>query len=366
MSPRRQAAARWPLAALALALLCMCGGARAAVVAPPPGRSVVVLDEQVTLVFDPLTNSQTTLVQLEFEGTASPFGLIFPTPKPAQVERVSDRLRRALDTTLHPRAQTQRILDVEYYSWAGSCAVREIGDVADPEELDARTPTAGAEPSGLGAGEGALHDWLLREGFTLAPAQSAWLDELRSRGWSLVVVTVRPPITEGPPHSRLRGPVLAITHEADEPIYAARMPPFAIANDRAPPGSVVPLEVAVLTEWAVSVDRDDPPEPFFADALGGRDVLRISGEAGGTPWNFRRDGTLTAFDVERPDGLGIVRFVRTSPRPAIHPPPRHELKTHRMRLPIEAILLVVGGLAWTWMRFARRNAHGPHKIAFRA
>jgi hypothetical protein len=334
----------------------------AAVVAPAPGRTVTLVEEDTLLVFDPLTSSQTVIMQLEVEGTASPFGLLIPTPKPAEVVRVSERVRRALRGMLHPRAQVQRILDVEYYSWAASCAVRDVGEDDDPEAAEARVPTAAAELTPLGNAPERLHDWLLKEGFTLAPAQAAWLSELRTRGWSVVGVTVRPPVTEGPPPSRLRGPVLAITHEAEEPIYAAAMPPFAVIDEGE--GERPPLELAVLSEWAVSVDAAENHEPFFADAVSGRDVLRLASEAGGNPWNFRRDGTLTAFEIDRPRGLGIVRFVRTEPRPTIHPPVRHEMKTHRLRVPVELLVLALSLLIWTWMRYARRNGPGP-RVTFR-
>jgi hypothetical protein len=160
----------------------------------------------------------------------------------------------------------------------------------------------------------------------------------------------------------LRGPVLAITHEAEEPMYAAAMPPFSITAN--PDVAQPPLELAVLTEWAVGVDEASPPEPFFADAVPGREVLRLANEAGGNPWNFRRDGTLTAFDVRRPGGLGVVRFVRVPPRPSIHPAARHELKVHRVRVPVELIVCGLALLGWTWMRYARRDGVSP-RVTFR-
>ncbi len=363
MAPGR---ARTLAAALAVALLALPARAPGVVIAAAPGKTVNVLEENVTLIFDPLTSSQSVLIQFEFEGTASAFGLIVPTPKPADVARVSDRVRRAFTSVMRPRAQTQRILDVEYYSWAANCAVRDLGDVVDEEEAESRVPTASAEIANLGASPDPMHDWLLHEGFTLAPAQAAWLSELRSRGWSMVGVTIRPPVTEGPPHSRLRGPVIALTHEAEEPIYAATMPPLATSLAGSTTNGGPPLEIAVLTEWAVSQDIDSPPEPFFADSLSGREVLHIANEAGGTPWNFRRDGTLTAFELERPEGLGIVHFVHTAPRPAIHPPPGHELKTHRLRVPVELMILVVSLLAWTWMRYVRHHNRPTSRVMFGA
>jgi hypothetical protein len=350
------------LAAAAGIALLVGSMARAAVLAPAPGRSVTLLEETTLLVFDPLTSSQTVILQLELEGTSSAFGLLLPTPKPAVVTPVSERVRSALLRMLHPRAQTQRTLEIEYHSWAADCAIREIGESMDDSTPEPRLPMATAELTPLGQTSDRLHDWLLKEGFTLAPAQAAWLEDLRGRGWSVIGVTVRPPVTDGPPPSRLRSPVLAITHEAEEPIYAAKIPPFAITADAA--AVQPPLELAVLTEWAVAVDTESPPEPFFADAVPGREVLRLANDAGGNPWNFRRDGTLTAFEVDRPTGLGILRFVQTAPRAAIHPAARHELKVHRLRVPVEALLLGLALLAWTWMRYARRDGAAP-RVTFR-
>lgn len=349
-------------AARALSLvagLLLAARAQAIVVAPTPGHSVTLVSEDVLLVFDPLTSSQTALIQIELEGTAMPFGLLVPTPKPAEVTRVSEGIRRAIQAALHPRAQTQRVLDLEYYSWAADCTIRDVGDEPGEEAGDLRPPGASvAEATPLGNAPEPLHDWILKEGFTLAPAQAAWLNELRSRGWSVMGVTIRPPVVEGPPPSRLRVPVLAFTHEAEEPIYAAAMPPFAVVDTNTTERAGGPaFEVAVLTEWAVAVDAESAQEPFFADAISGRDVLRLASEAGGNPWNFRRDGTLTAFEPARPAGIpGVLRFARTEPRPAIHPPVRHELKTHRLRVPVEAVIAALSLLAWLWMRHARRGS----------
>lgn len=351
-----------PLWLAALAVAFAASTAAAAVLAPAPGRSVTLVDERTLLVFDPLTSSQTVLVQLELEGTSSAFGLLIPTPKPASVTPVSERVRTALARMLHPRAETQRILEIEYYSWAMDCAIREVGEWTGESAAEARLPMAAAELTPLGLARERLQDWLLEEGFTLAPAQAAWLEDLRTRGWSVVGVTIRPSVTDGPPPTRLRSPVLAITHEAEEPIYAATIPPFAISasDDTAQP----PLELAVLTEWAVAMDTADPPEPFFADALPGREVSRLATEAGGSPWNFRRDGTLTAFEVERPSGLGILRFVQTSPRSAIHPAARHETKLYRIGIAVELVVLGLALLIWTWMRYARRDGGAP-RVTFR-
>jgi hypothetical protein len=339
-----------------LAVLLWSTCAWALVVAPPPGQQVTARSEQVVLVHDPLTATQTVVVQLTFDGTSKPFGLIIPTPQPAEATVVSDRLWRAVRNRLHPQGKVRRTLDLELGSWIGGCALREVGDAEPVEPVDRGTATT-AKATTLGTAAEPLHDWLLENGFTLAPAQAAWLSRLRGLGWTLTGVVVRPGRTEGAPSAVLKWPVLAFTHAAaDGPMYAAAHPAFALMADEALAAPA--LEVAVLTEWPVAPDSNEPADPFYADAITGRDVVRLGSDAGGLPWAFRRDGTLTAFELPRPTGLGVLRFVRCNPYPPRRPEPSPQLRAHHLKVPIEALLLVFGLTFWAWLRFVRgRNTH---------
>lgn len=353
--PRSPAPAALAPYALALAALALARPAPAAVIAPAPGQTVELLDEHVLLVYDPLTASQTTVVQHTFAGTASPFGIILPVPGQARVRTHTQRLRNAIRNRLQPRGRVQRTLSVELTSWAAGCALRDVGDGV-PIEGESRSDGrrgATVDTTTLGAAPEPLHDWLLENGFTVAPAQAAWLNELRASGWGLVGVTIRPRAVEGAPDPRMRGPVLSITHDAREPLYAARHPPFALLEDGGPGP---PIELAVLTEWAVAGDVDRPPRPFFADILTEKAVNRLSSDAGGLPWAFRREGSLTGFRVERPtDGMGIVRFVRSDPWPTIRPTPKARIRANTLKLPIELVFVLAGLVIWGWRRPSRRR-----------
>ncbi len=331
------------------------GPAGAAVVAPPPGREVVTLEEHVLVVYDPLTASQTIVVQHIFEGTNTPFGLLIPTPAPARVVTPSERLRRAIQNRLHPRGAVRRTLEVDFVSWAGSCALRTVGDEPEGDDKNKRLPNARSRGTNLGNAPEPIHDWLLENGFTIAPAQAAWLNELRAQGWSVAAVVVDPPGRGEAPPARLRGPVLALTHEASEPVYAAGHPPFAIDAGEGSTAALPALEVAVLTEWSVDLDTQLAPEPFFADLLTGRDIARMGSEAGGLPWAFRRDGSLTAFRIERTPGLGVLRFARTEARPPVRPAPTPRVRAHRLEIPVELLLLVVVLGSWLWLRHWKRG-----------
>lgn len=334
--------------------MLLCGPAPAVVIAPAPGQQVDLLDERVLLTFDPLTGSQTVVVQHTFRGTAAPFGLIIPVPRQASIRSHSERLVRAIDRRLHPMGRIQRTLDVALTSWVGGCAVRDVGDALYTGDGKKRPEGASGAVSTLGSAPEPLHDWVLEHGFTLAPAQAAWLHELRDHGWSLTGVVVRPPAVDAAPSARLRGPVLSITHEAEEPMYPGYHPPFALTDDGVEPRP--PLEIAVLSEWAVAVDVARGPTPFFADTLSDRDMSRLADDAGGLPWAFRREGTLSAFMVERPtEGLGIVRFVRSDPWPTIRPSPAPRIRAYTFSLPIEvALALIVLGV-WGWRQRDRRR-----------
>ncbi|MEZ4472542.1 MAG: DUF2330 domain-containing protein [bacterium] len=250
--------------------------------APQPGQTVVVLEERAVLVYDPLTSSQTVVLQVVVEGTSTPFGLLIPTPKPAEATIVPDRVRRALQQRLHPPGRIQRTLDLRFVSILSTCALRPVGDGAGEEAAAERPRTARGAPDSLGLEADPVHDWLLTHGFTLAPAQAAWLANLRRLGWAVTAVVVTPPEDGGVPPPRLMGPVIALTHPADEPTFASGHPPFALRDDEATRRP--DLELAVFTEWAVDLPIDEPPDPFFADVLTRRDVDRMTADAGGLPW----------------------------------------------------------------------------------
>ncbi|MCB9522224.1 MAG: DUF2330 domain-containing protein [Myxococcales bacterium] len=338
-----------------LLALCWPSVGRAVVVAPAPGEHVTLLREQVLLVFDPLTATQTIVTQHEFAGTATPFGLIIPTQGQAKVSVASERLQRAIRSRLHPEGKIQRSLDLRLVSWLGGCAVREVGDGPTAAESTGRPPMAAAEPTLLGSAPEPLHDWLISNGFTVSPAQAAWLARLRAQGWHLTAVVVNPRQKGLAPPPVVRGPVLALSHPADGPAYAAAHPPFALPKPGAGWGGP-PLEVAVLTEWAVTPDVQPEPAPFFADSLSGQEVSRIGNEAAGLPWAFRRDGTLTAYEIARPGGLGVVRFGRSDPHPSVRPEPEPRLRAYRLRVPIELLMLAGLLVAWIWWRYGRRRA----------
>lgn len=346
-----------PAAALALAfalgpLTLGPGSSRAAIVAPPPGREVRVLEEHVLVVFDPLTATQTLVVYHVFEGATTPFGLLVPTPRPAKCAQQPERLRTAIRARLQPRGKVQRTLDVEFTSLLRSCAVRAVGDDATEADDGHRPERARATATNLGSAPEPLHDWLLQNGFTLAPAQAAWLAQLRDRNWAITGIVVHPPSADHAPAPRILGPIITLSHPAEEPTLAIHHPPFDL--DEQTDQAIPPIEVAVLTEWAVNLDLDDAPAPFFADALSEREITRLSNDAGGLPWAFRRNGTLTAFRLDRPAAKRVLHFERGEPRTPRRPSPTPRERAHRFKIPIE----LVGVLAWLAYLGLRRYGRG--------
>ncbi len=284
-----------------------------------------------------------------FSGTARPFGILIPTPGPTEVSIQTDRLARAIHQRLHPKGPERSTLDVQFISWTSDCALRHVGDISHTTQSSTASPSTRAEGHHLGNAPEPVHDWMLKQGFTLSPAQSQWIRSLQASGWSITAVKVQPQKPDGQaPPSRLKGPVIALTHPAEEPVFASGHPPFALRAEKSVPP---PLEVAVLTEWAVSIESLYAEMPFYADMISGSETARLSTESS-RPWSFRRDGTLTAFHIDRDASSPILRFIPTDPRPTIRPTPESTVRPHHLRIPLELLLLgvVLGiyGLTRVW------------------
>lgn len=323
--------------------------ARAAIIAPSPGQTIETLEEHAMIIFDPLTGTETLVLQHIFSGTSRPFGILIPTPTPTQVSIQPESLSRAIHQRLHPKGPERSTLDVQFISWAASCAIRQVGDEPNSQKGNASAPTTKAEGNHLGSAPEPVHDWILKNGFTLSPAQAVWIRSLQNTGWSLTGIVVRPMQSDGQaPPSRLKGPVISLTHAAEEPVFAAGHPPFALHSNQS---KYPDLEIAVLTEWSVNIESMYTEVPFYSDMISGHEAARLSSESTRS-WAFRRDGSLTAFHIPRDESTNILRFTPTDPRPTIKPVPAATVRPHHLRIPVEAFFIItilgVYGLIRAW------------------
>lgn len=338
---------------LLLVLTGIADCAQAAIVVTPPGKSVAVMEEKAFIVFDPLTGVQSTIVRHGFEETGFAFGLLLPVPAPTKVQQHATRLRRVIENRLWPRGKVQRALQVDFVSWLSGCVIPDVGDPTAPAPEASKSGTARAQHTPLGNAPERLHDWLLSNGFTLAPAQTAWIETLRSQGWSFIGFILRPPTGEHRAGTLLYGPVISLTHATAEPVYAAYEPPFALFDEPGNP-STAPIEVSILSEWAVAPQGAKAPAPFYADTFPLKQLIRLRNQAGRVPWSFRRDGTLTGYLLPRPGGDGILRFRRTTPFPRTRPTAAAREQAYRIELPVELIALIAIGFFFGLGRFRRR------------
>ena len=345
---------RFYIIGLALGLLVSTQAAHAAIIATPPGKTVSVVEEKVFIVFDPLTGVQSSIVRHGFEETAFAFGLLIPVPGPTKVQQHSSRLRRVIERRLHPQGKTRRALDIDFVSWLASCAVPMVGDPVTDDGGEAKSGSARAQHLSLGNAPEPLHDWLLSNGFTLSPAQTAWIEELRGQGWSFIGFILRPPAGEHRVGTLLYGPVISLTHPATEPLYAAYEPPFALFDEAERSTSTV--EISVLSEWSVVPLGESPPAPFYADTFPLKQLIRLRNQAGRVPWSFRRDGTLTGYELPRSaaDG-GILRFRRTTPFPPRRPAALSKERAYVIEVPLEGLALLAIGLLTGLGRLRRRS-----------
>ncbi len=330
-------------------LMCLPTLGVAALLVSHPTERIQTLDESAVLVFDPLARSQTTLIRWRFEGATRPFAVILPVPDQAELKVGLKSTFDAFQRRLHPVGRVRRDIQLDFKSWVGSCVVPEVGDVA-PKQSTVKTPTLTLTASPVNETP-MNHDWFLRNGFTISPAQASWLREIKQLGWRAVAVRFVPP-ADVQPSDVHTSPVVAITHRSTEAVYPAYIPKFSI---KTAPGADVPLEIAVLSEWPVEMTGRETDTPFLSEPLTGKSLARIAKTARGLDWTFRRDGILTAYRLNSRRNARRLTFTRSSAIPAVRPPVTPRVRPVLIPVPVEAVLIISGIVIWAWIGSRRRG-----------
>ncbi len=322
--------------------------ASATMIASPPDEQVRLTEEHIFVVFDPLTASQTVVVHHVFAPTSVSFGLLIPVPGPARTTTLRERTRRALDRRLHPVGRPRRVLDVEFRSWLKGCVAREVGLPDLEMQTENKEGTLGSQPyRSLGPGSEALHGWLTENGLTLTPEQTRRLDRLRAMGWQLVAVRIDAQPTDRL-REKLKGPILALTHAAEEAVVA---PMWRSSLDI----SRHLFELTFLSEWSPAIRNAPDYEPFLSANSSVNDLKALSRKPRSAPWSFRRSGMITAFKNPPLSAEGLIHLDPVDPRPDVKPPMRISRKPSSVVLPLEVVFGLPAGLWWLWIRRRRRE-----------
>ncbi len=332
---------------LAFVLVGVEEGSAALLVTQADGSTEVV-QETAAVIFDPLTQTQTTLIRWTVRGLDRPAALLVPVSSNASVHLGHDRILERLLKSLRPVGKVRREVEIGLSSWAGACLVPLVGDVPG-DDIEDTPASLRAEGRALVRGP-RDHAWFLEHNFTLAPGQAGWLEKLQRRGFKTASLLLTPPDAASSEQTVV-SPVLAISHQASKASYEAFMPRASIAEKS---DQEAPLSLAVLSETRMEIAEYAALTPFSALSMSAKDIGNLERVSRGLPWTFRRAGTLTGFRLEARGEVDVLTFQASADRTPIKPDRSARVRTVRIEIPLEILLAGVFAGGWFWLR-ARRG-----------
>ena len=341
-----------------LLVTVLSSSAGSTLVIAPPGEVMEVRAARAVLVFDPLTQSQTTILEFVIGPVGDAFGLLVATPTPPQLTILKTSFFKGIDKRLYPAPSTARSIDIEFQSTLGNLLSREVGDDIRMGDAPKALLLEMASITALGRDEIMFDRWILERGLTLTPDQSNHLFKMRNMGWSITGIYLRP--TKKSPETLVgRTPVLALTFETSEAAFSTRGKPDTasiIASSMSEPSIERALmEISVISEWPARLSDKQNLDPFYVNELDAGSLVRWAKLGRAHPWTFKRDGYMTTFQAPRENRSGVLRFGPAQRYIQIRPQPQVSEDRIEVNVPLEAAILAPLITFWIWRRARRRQ-----------
>ncbi len=321
------------------ALLCS-REALACAPAPHPGERIAVVEESAVIIWEPSTKTQHFIRRATFQGQASDFGFLVPTPTAPTLASVDDGIfdqmkRRTTRQTVNVTVKKTDFTPLLLLTMRG----RHKGETAavtaaPPVEVLSIQKVAGYEAAVLDATDaGALTNWLATNGYATTPDLTEWLDAYVAQRWILTAFKIDK--TQDAP---AQTSAVKMSFTTDRPFFPYREP---ASQGELSMGS------RTLRVWFLGPDRV-------------RGVLGTDASwPGQMYWSEEHEGKrLTAFEDTssvRP-GTDDLFFITDPDQRPVVPPPYEITNYDTTHVPIDVLiapLLVVGVFVRRRMRQGR-------------
>lgn len=188
-------------------------------VTPSVGDMVRMTDELTLIVWEPKTNTEHFVRTVSFDGDASKFGFLVPTPTPPQIAEANPEVFEHLNTAATPPAADYGS-DKGMGSAPAAAGGVQVLDRVSVGQMDAVVLKAAAGDS--------IKNWLEQNGFQSREALVPWLNHYAKLGWTITAFRYAP----GQAATTLNTSAVRLSFSTPTPIYPYLEPADAPQSSR--------------------------------------------------------------------------------------------------------------------------------------
>lgn len=303
------------------------------------------------ILFNGITQTQTTGLQVEFSGANGPIGIVLPVPSNALVNTGKRSIFREVASIQSPKSLTQRKLEVSFKSYL-------VGLLTSDPPVTVETSTRvkkSRSTSMLSAqNRGQVMTWIAENGLYASWQTIRDLYELEQRGQLFHLILLR--TREGSSQIRHVSPMIYLKRSANRPVA---IPSALYGSD---------FEVhnlSLLADAAYSLgSQSDESTVRFRNHASKKAVSKLLKHMPSNLYTFRRAGYLQVFSIQ-PDEVGDSGFIEQRTAEVITPDDTARYDPLRIIIPLEIIFMVLLAIIWGWNRdkFALRRR--PRRLKLR-
>lgn len=324
--------------------------------APPAGEQIYIAEESAVIAWDPATKTQHFIRRATFEGKATNFGFLVPTPTEPKLAAVNDNV---FDTLQRKTSQQIEYRTRKEVAWTTLFGMYFLGSAKDANVAAGREPVevlnsqkvAGYDAAVLDASDAkALLAWLEQHGYPASPDLLAWLDVYVQQRWKITAFK----IDKSNPDMPAQTSAVKMSFATERPFFPYREP----ESQRNTSGTARVLRVFFVGPERVSAtigaDGKWPADLRWSDALDDASRAQLA----------------SAIDVPLPAGTRLTRYDdTTAPRPGtdelffardadqarVVPPPYIQEDVVTTHVPVDVIALALLAIVFVSRRALRRR-----------
>src|SRR5687768_7762739 len=194
--------------------------------APPPGEQIYISEESAVIAWDPATKTEHFVRRATFEGKASNFGFLVPTPSEPKLAAVDDSVFETLLRTTAQKIEYRKRKEVEWTTLYGIFFLGRTKDganmaVTDAVQVLSSQKVAGYDAVVLDASDAkALLAWLEQNGYPASPDLLAWLDVYVQQQWKITALK----IDKSNPDTPAQTSAVKMSFTTERPFFPYREP----------------------------------------------------------------------------------------------------------------------------------------------